>query len=118
MSTANKNAPRRLERFRIKHSYKTVAERQGKGAEAKRESVALNLTAALKLKKKDGKASKDLCKLDVAGLQAQLTEARKAYFVLRCDNVVSPLENVAALSQAKRRIARILTLIKQKEVGA
>ena len=118
MSTANKNAPRQLERFRVKHSYKTVAERPGKGAEAKRESVVLNLSAVLKLKKKDGKAAKDLRKLDAAGLRAQLVEARKAYFTLRCDNVVAPLENVAALSQARRRIARILTLIKQKEVGA
>ena len=118
MRTANKNAPRRLERFRAKIDYKKVAERQGKGAEAKRIAVTTNLTAAMALKKKDGKAAKELRKLDIAGLRAQLAEARKAYFNLRCDNVVAPTENVAALAQARRRIARILTLIKQKEVGA
>ncbi len=118
MSTANKNAPRRLERFRSKVGYKKIAERPGKGASVRREAVALGIAASLQLKKKDGKACKDLRKLDLAGLKAKLAETRKAYFNLRCENVVTPLENVAALSQARRSIARILTLIKQKEVGA
>ncbi|MDR2160643.1 MAG: 50S ribosomal protein L29 [Desulfovibrio sp.] len=54
--------------------------------------------------------------LGLDDLRLKLAEARKELFTLRFRLATSQLENVAAIPAAKRRIARILTIIKQKEV--
>lgn len=110
--------PHRLERFRAKVKVKAVPEIQGKGKALVREATENNLKLALAQKKTSGKAVAELEKLDVAGLQKKLAEARQELFNLRFKQATSQLQDVAALPAAKREIARILTLIKQKEVRA
>ncbi|MDR2075743.1 MAG: 50S ribosomal protein L29 [Desulfovibrio sp.] len=56
--------------------------------------------------------------LGLEDLRTRLEETRKELFTLRFRHATSQLENVAAIPAARRRVARILTLIKQKEVGA
>ena len=118
MKTANKNAPRRLERYRKKLSYKTVAEPQGRGKTAARAAATVNLKNAMAMRKKSGKLVRELEALSVADLQKKLAEARQELFTMRFKHATAQLENVAGIPAAKHRIARILTLIKQKEVGA
>ncbi|MDL2279205.1 50S ribosomal protein L29 [Desulfovibrio sp. OttesenSCG-928-G11] len=56
--------------------------------------------------------------MDQAQLQTRLVETRKELFNMRFKLATGQLQDVAAISAAKRRIARILTLMKQKELGA
>ncbi|MDL2207355.1 50S ribosomal protein L29 [Desulfovibrio sp. OttesenSCG-928-M14] len=56
--------------------------------------------------------------MDLAQLETQLIDTRKELFNMRFKLATGQLENVAGICAAKRRIARILTLMKQKEVGA
>lgn len=107
-----------LERYRKVHKSPAIAERQGKGKLQAREAAVLSLKDALKHKKESNKLVKELESLSVAELEAKVIEARKELFNLRFKHATGQLENVAALSATKRQIARILTLIKQKEVGA
>lgn len=113
-----KRKVRRLERYRKTHKSPAIAERQGKGKLQAREATALSLKTAMQLKKASNKLVKELDSLSVAELEAKVKEARQELFNLRFKHATGQLENVAALSATKRQIARILTLIKQKEVGA
>ena len=45
-------------------------------------------------------------------------EVRKELFDLRFKHATGQLQNVAAIPATKRQIARILTLIGQKDLGA
>jgi large subunit ribosomal protein L29 len=108
--------PRRLERYRGKPA-KRPAERQGAGRVRVREAKALALREALLRKKVAGRAMQEFDALALEELRTKLGEARKDLFTLRFRQATSQLENAAALPAARRRIARILTLIKQKEVG-
>lgn len=110
--------PHRLERFRAKVKVKTSPEAQGQGSALAREATEANLKLALAQKKKSGKAVAELEKLDVAGLQNKLSEARLELFNLRFKQATSQLQDTASIRNTKRDIARILTLIKQKEVRA
>ena len=110
--------PRKLERWRAKPQRKNPVEIQGKGAAQAREGKAIAIRDVLSHKKEDGKLVRELNTLGVEDLKQKLQETRKELFDLRFKHATSQLENVAGLKNAKRRIARILTLIKQKEVGA
>lgn len=114
----NKTYLRRLERYRKALKVKSVPEAEGnKHARAKAAKVE-NFKKVLASKKTTSKLVQELEGLSVAQLNEQLEATRQELFNLRFKHAVVQLENVAAIPAAKRRIARILTLIKQKEVGA
>ena len=117
MSSVRKR-PRKLERYRKKLVAKAIPEAQGKGRTEAQKAKAVNIRAALAHKKVSGKLSRELDKLGLEELGQKLEESRKELFTLRFKHATAQLVNVAAMSAAKRRIARILTLIKQKEMGA
>lgn len=116
--SAIKRKVRRLERYRAKIKGKTVPEIQGKGKAEARAAKAINLRTALALKKKSGKGVAEYESLDLEGLKSKLSEARKDLFNARFQLSSGQLERVSDLPAFKKRIARILTLIKQKEAGA
>ena len=60
---------------------------------------------------------KELKQLDKAALTAKLAEQRKALFDLRFSHATAQLEKTSSLPEARRSIARILTLLKEKEQG-
>ncbi|MDR3177241.1 MAG: 50S ribosomal protein L29 [Desulfovibrio sp.] len=55
-------------------------------------------------------------KLDLEGLKAQLGEARKELFDLRFRKATGQLENSSRPGTVRKRVARLLTLIRQKEL--
>ena len=116
--SALKRKVHRLERHRAKIKGKTIAEPQGRGKAEARAGKVINLQASLALKKKSGKRVREFDNLDVAGLKAKLEETRKELFNLRFKHATRQLESTATIPAAKRRVACVLTLIKQKEVGA
>ncbi len=117
MSSLNR-APRRLERYRGKKEGLKIQEKQGRGKACAIAAKKLNLQVAQQQKKKSSKAVKDLDTLDVAALKVKLAEARRALLDYRFKHAVAQQQNVAALKQTRRQVARILTLIQQKEMGA
>ena len=60
----------------------------------------------------------ELRELDIPGLVTELAEAKDNAFKLRFKAVTGQLENTAALVNARRRIARINTLLRQREIAA
>lgn len=117
MSSVRKQ-PRQPERYRKKLIKKSVPEPQGKGKAEARAATAVNIQASLALKKTAGRYARELDKLSVSELRQKLDDSRKELFNLRFKHATAQLVNVAAIPAAKREIARILTLIKQKEMGA
>lgn len=116
--SAVKRKVRRLERYRAKIKTKTIQERPGKGKSDARAARKVNIETAVARKKVSGKAMREFEALGVDALKTRLTEVRRELFNLRFKHATGQLENVAGLSSAKKTIARILTLITQKEVGA
>jgi large subunit ribosomal protein L29 len=106
-----------LERYRAKPA-KGRAQAPGAGKTRAREAGALALREALSRRKVVGRAMREFDSLGLDELRTKLEETRKELFTLRFRHETSQLENAAAIPAAKRRIARILTMIKQKEVGA
>ena len=117
MSAVKRNV-RRLERYRAKVKGKSIPELQGKGKAEARAGKVVNIQAAVALRKTSGKLTREFDNLGLAELKTQLEETRKELFNLRFKHATRQLENTASIPAAKRRVARILTLIKQKEVGA
>jgi large subunit ribosomal protein L29 len=113
-----KRRARRLERFRAKVKTKSVPELPGRGKAEVRMARKVNMETAAARKKISGKAMREFESLGVVSLREKLAEARKELFNLRFKHATAQLESVAALSALRKRIARILTLITQKEVGA
>jgi large subunit ribosomal protein L29 len=60
----------------------------------------------------------DLRELDVHGLVDALGEAKKEHFNLRFQHVTGQLDNTARLGQVRRQIARINTILRQREIEA
>jgi large subunit ribosomal protein L29 len=60
----------------------------------------------------------DLRELDVHGLVDALSEAKKEHFNLRFQHVTGQLDNTARLGQVRRQIARINTILRQREIEA
>ncbi len=60
----------------------------------------------------------ELSELDLAGLVDELRATKQEALNLRFRNATGQLENVAAIKHARRQIARINTLIRQREIAA
>ena len=58
---------------------------------------------------------KELKSKSVADLQAQLVEAKKELFNLRFQNATNQLDNTARINVVRKNIARIQTVISEKE---
>ena len=58
---------------------------------------------------------KELKSQSVADLQAQLVEAKKELFNLRFQNATKQLDNTARINVVRKNIARIQTVISEKE---
>ena len=59
--------------------------------------------------------NKELRGQSVADLQAQLVEAKKELFNLRFQNATNQLDNTARINAVRKNIARIQTVITEKE---
>jgi len=57
----------------------------------------------------------DLRAKDVSDLKAELVTAKKELFNLRFQNATNQLNNTARISEVRKNIARIQTVIAQKE---
>jgi large subunit ribosomal protein L29 len=60
----------------------------------------------------------DLRKLSYAELQEQLDEAREELFNLRFQIVTNQLDNTARITQVRRQVARIKTMMREQEIAA
>ena len=60
----------------------------------------------------------DLRESDIPGLVTALADAKDELFKLRFRNATGQLENTAALGAARRRIAQINTILRQREIAA
>ncbi|EOS27091.1 50S ribosomal protein L29 [Lachnospiraceae bacterium 3-1] len=58
---------------------------------------------------------KDLREESVAALQEQLVAAKKELFNLRFQNATNQLDNTARIKEVRKNIARIQTIITEKE---
>jgi large subunit ribosomal protein L29 len=63
-------------------------------------------------------ASKELHTVNDAELEHRLAEAREELFNLRFQNATGQLDNFARLSQVRRQIARIETILREREIAA
>lgn len=59
--------------------------------------------------------AKELKELGVEELRTKLAEQRQELFNLRFQHSTAQLEKTSSLSDARRNIARILTVLKEKE---
>jgi large subunit ribosomal protein L29 len=64
------------------------------------------------------KAMVDLNGMDVAGLLEALAASKDEAFKLRFRNATGQLDNAAQLQKAKKQIARINTVLRQREIAA
>lgn len=64
-----------------------------------------------------GKAG-ELRELNDDALSQRLTEAREEHFNLRFQNATGQLDNTTRMRDVRRDIARILTLLRQREIEA
>ena len=61
--------------------------------------------------------SEELKKKSDAELAQELTDAKKELFNLRFQNATNQLENTARMKEVKKNIARIQTLITEKQMA-
>jgi large subunit ribosomal protein L29 len=64
------------------------------------------------------KASGELRDLDDTELETRLAESKMELFNLRFANVTGQLDNPARLGQVRHDIARIKTLLREREIAA
>jgi large subunit ribosomal protein L29 len=64
------------------------------------------------------KVSAELRDLDDIELETRLAETKAEMFNLRFANVTGQLDNSARLGQVRRDIARIKTLLREREIAA
>ena len=62
--------------------------------------------------------AKDIRALDATELATKLTELRKELFNLRFQHATAQLENTQRIPAVKKVIARMLTIQRQRELGA
>ncbi|MEH3032722.1 MAG: 50S ribosomal protein L29 [Aeromicrobium erythreum] len=55
--------------------------------------------------------------LDAEGLETKLREAKEELFNLRFQNATGQLDNTARLKTVRREIARIYTVLRERELG-
>ena len=68
--------------------------------------------------KNSAKKNAELQELGLAELVEELRATKQESLNLRFRNATGQLENVAAIKAARRRIARLNTLIRQQEIAA
>jgi large subunit ribosomal protein L29 len=59
----------------------------------------------------------EVMKLDEKGLQDKLTDLKKDLFFLRMQHATNQLDNPTRISQVKRDIARVKTVMRQRQLG-
>jgi large subunit ribosomal protein L29 len=64
------------------------------------------------------KAAAELRELNDTELEHRLGEAKEELFNLRFQNATGQLDNVARLPQVRREVARIETLLREREITA
>ena len=62
--------------------------------------------------------TEELRELDINGLVQALAEAKDNSFKLRFQLAVGQLDNTARLREVRRQIARISTVLREKEIAA
>jgi large subunit ribosomal protein L29 len=62
--------------------------------------------------------ARELIELDVDELETRLTEAKTELFNLRFQHVTGQLDNYARLAQVRRDVARMLTILREREIDA
>lgn len=62
--------------------------------------------------------TKELHELTVDELNAKLKELKEELFNLRFRHAIGQLENPATLKTCKKDIAKVMTIIREKEIGA
>jgi large subunit ribosomal protein L29 len=60
----------------------------------------------------------DLVDLDINRLVDALADAKKEHFNLRFQHVTGQLDNTSRLTEVRRQIARINTILRQREIAA
>ena len=60
----------------------------------------------------------DLRKLSYAELREQLDETKEELFNLRFQIVTNQLDNTARITQVRRQVARIKTMMREQEIAA
>ena len=63
-------------------------------------------------------AKADISDLDAHGLEVRLAETREELFNLRFRRATGQLENGASIREARRDVARIETLLREREIVA
>ena len=63
-------------------------------------------------------AAKELRELNDTELEHRLVEAKEEMFNLRFQNATGQLDNIARIPQMRRDIARIETLLREREIAA
>ena len=64
------------------------------------------------------KAAAQIRELADADLETRLVEAKQELFNLRFQNVTGQLDNSARISQVRKDVARIETILRQREIAA
>ena len=59
----------------------------------------------------------EVLKLDEKALQEKLTDLKKDLFFLRMQHATNQLDNPIRIAQVKRDIARVKTVIRQRQLG-
>ena len=62
--------------------------------------------------------TQDLRAMEVDELETRLTESKQELFNLRFQHVTGQLDNIARLGQLRRDVARIKTVLREKEIAA
>jgi large subunit ribosomal protein L29 len=63
-------------------------------------------------------STRELRDLDDAELETRLAESKQELFNLRFAHVTGQLDNAARLGQVRRDIARVKTLLREREIAA
>jgi large subunit ribosomal protein L29 len=64
------------------------------------------------------KAAAELRELNDTELEHRLGEAKEELFNLRFQNATGQLDNIARIPQVRREVARIETLLREREIAA
>lgn len=60
----------------------------------------------------------EIKELSIAELKAQIEAARVAYRELKVAHAISPVDNPSKITKDRREIARMMTVLRQKEIEA
>jgi large subunit ribosomal protein L29 len=64
------------------------------------------------------KQANEVRELTDSELEVRLTESKQELFNLRFQNVTGQLDNSARIGQVRRQVARIETILRQREIAA